>query len=50
MNKTNLAEKLAAIQNAIEDARTSIEAAFSCLDKAEHLLDGLRADGQEEEE
>jgi len=49
MTNQTLADKLADIQNAIEDARTSIEAAFSCLDKAEHLLDGLRADGQEEE-
>jgi len=51
MNKTNLAEKLAAIklaaiQAAIEDARTSIEAAFYSLDKAESVLDGLRADAQ----
>ena len=50
MTKTNLAEKLAAIQNAIEDARTSIEAAFYSFDKAQHLLDGLRADVQKKEE
>jgi len=50
MTNQTLADKLATIQNAIEDARTSIEAAFYSLDKAQHLLDGLRADVQKKEE